>query len=103
MNITQLLHTLTPIVEVLERLNVPYYIGGSVVSSFYGETRPTQDVDIVADMQPSQVRPFVKLLEDDYYVVEDSIRDAIRRRGSFNLISNVTFLKVDIFILKSRA
>ncbi|MBV8694837.1 MAG: hypothetical protein JO183_05050, partial [Ktedonobacteraceae bacterium] len=67
------------------------------------ESRPTQDVDIVADMQPSQVRPFIKLLEDDYYVVEDSIRDAIRRRGSFNLISNVTFLKVDIFILKSRA
>ncbi|MBV9691103.1 MAG: hypothetical protein JO202_15505 [Ktedonobacteraceae bacterium] len=30
MNITQLLQTLTPIVEVLERLNVPYHIGGSV-------------------------------------------------------------------------
>jgi len=49
------------------------------------------------------VRPFVKLLENDYYVVEASIRDAIRRRSSFNLISNETFMKVDVFVLKPRA
>ena len=95
-----LLRTLTPIVEILEHLNVPYHIGGSVASSIYGEARPTQDVDIVADMKLSHVRPFVKLIGDDYYVVEDAIRDAIRYRSSFNLISNETFMKIDIFIPK---
>ena len=103
MDITLILRTLTPIVEALDQLAVPYHIGGSVASSLYGEFRPTQDVDIVADLQLAHVRPFVKRLEGDYYVVEDSIRDAIRRRASFNLISNETFMKVDVFIPKSRA
>ena len=102
-NMSDILRTLNPIVEVLERLNVPYHIGGSVASSLYGVTRPTQDVDIVADLQIAQVRPFIKFLGGDYYVVEDSIRDAIRRRASFNLISNETFMKIDVFIPKSRA
>ncbi|HZU00566.1 MAG TPA: hypothetical protein VFA10_12945 [Ktedonobacteraceae bacterium] len=98
-----LVQTLTPVVEVLERLNIPYHIGGSVASSLYGAFRPTQDVGLVADLHLTQVRPFVKSLENDYYVVEDSVRDAIRHRSSFNLISNVTFMKVDIFIPKLRA
>jgi hypothetical protein len=102
MNITDIVRTLTPIVDALERLNVPYHIGGSVASSVFGDARPTQDVDIVADLLSSQVRPFVTLLENDYYVVEASIHDAIRRHSSFNLISNETFMKVDVFVLKPR-
>ena len=100
---TLILQTLTPIVDVLEQLVIPYHIGGSVASSIYGEFRPTQDVDIVANMQLTHARPFVRQLEVDYYVVEDSVRDAIRRQSSFNLISNETFMKVDVFIPKRRA
>lgn len=100
---TLILRTLTPIVDALEQLSIPYHIGGSVASSIYGEFRPTQDVDIVANMQLTHARPFVKLLEIDYYVVEDSVRDAIRRQSSFNLISNETFMKVDVFIPRRRA
>src|ERR1700680_284387 len=103
MDTDHILRTLTPIVEMLEQLNVPYHIGGSVASSIYGEARPTQDVDIIADMKLSHVRPFIKLIGEDYYVVEDAIRDAIRYRSSFNLISNETFMKIDIFIPKLRA
>lgn len=102
-DITLILRTLTPIVEVLDQLDLPYHIGGSVASSLYGQFRPTQDVDIVTDMRLSHVRLFVKLLEANYYVAEDAIRDAIRRQSSFNLISNETFMKVDVFIPKSRA
>lgn len=102
-NITAIVQTLTPIVEVLEQLAIPYHIGGSVASSLYGVFRPTQDVDIVAAMPQTRVRPFVTLLENDYYVVEDAIRDAIRQQASFNLISNTTFLKVDVFITTKRA
>jgi hypothetical protein len=77
-----------PIVEALDQLAVPYHIGGSVASSLYGEFRPTQDVDIVADLQLAHVRLFVKRLEGDYYVVEDSSRNysglpqTCQRRGN---------------------
>ena len=103
MDTTLIVRTLTPIVEAMERLAIPYHIAGSVASSLYGEFRPTQDVDIVAELQLSHARAFVQLLEGDYYIVEDAVRDAIRRRSSFNLIYNETFMKVDVFIPKSRA
>lgn len=103
MDITLIVRTLTQVVEAMEQLAIPYHIGGSVASSLYGEFRPTQDVDIVADLRLAHVRSFVKLLDQDYYIDEDAVRDAIRRRSSFSLISNETFLKVDVFLPKSRA
>ncbi len=102
MNIPDIVIAITPIVEELENLGVPYHIGGSVASSIYGLPRLTIDVDIVADLRPGQVRSFVLRLQSDYYVDEDSVKDAIRRRGSFNLIHFDTSLKVDIFIPKTR-
>src|SRR5258708_23019336 len=103
MDIILILRTLTEVVEAMEQLAIVYHIGGSVASSLYGEFRPTQDVDIVEDLRPAHVRSFVKLLDQDYYIDEDAVRDAIRRRSSFSLISNETFMKVDVFIPKSRA
>ena len=44
----------------------------------------------------------MKLLEADYYVDEDAVRDAVKRRSSFNAIYLDAMLKVDIFVPKSR-
>ena len=101
-NTPDILATITPIVEALEQLGVPYHIGGSVASSVYGLPRLTIDVDLVADLRLEHVKPLVKLLQAIYYIDEDMIRDAIRRRSSFNLIHQDTILKVDVFIPKSR-
>lgn len=102
MNTPDVVAALTPVLEVLEDLAVPYHIGGSVASSIYGLPRLTLDADVVADLQPGQVRSFVTCLKTEYYVDEDAIRDAIRRRSSFSVIHYGTSIKVDIFILKTR-
>ncbi len=101
-NVPDILAAITPIVEALEELGIPYHIGGSVASSLYGLPRLTIDADLVADIRMKHVRPLVKQLETDYYIDEDMIRDAIKRRSSFNVIHLDTMLKVDIFIPKSR-
>ena len=44
----------------------------------------------------------MKLLEESYYIDADAVRDAIRRKSSFNAIHLDTMLKVDVFIPKSR-
>jgi hypothetical protein len=93
---------ITPIVEVLEQLGVPYHIGGSVASPLYGLPRLTIDVDLVADLRIGHVRPLVKQLQTAYYIDEEMVRDAINRHSSFNVIHQDTILKVDIFIPKSR-
>jgi hypothetical protein len=102
MNTSQILAAITPIVEAFEQLGVLYHIGGSVASSVYGILRATIDADLVADLRLEHVRPLVLQLKTDYYIDEDMIRDATKRRSSFNVIHLDTMLKVDVFIPKSR-
>src|SRR5579863_10438529 len=98
MNTPDILAATLPIVEVLEQLSVSYHIGGSVASSIYGLPRLTIDVDLVADLKLEHVHPLVRYLETDYYIDTDAVRDAIKRKGSFNAIHLTSMLKVDVFI-----
>lgn len=90
-------------VEIFDDFGISYYIGGSVASSAYGQRRGTADVDVVADIQLSQAQRLVKLLEQEYYISVDMIKDAIRHRSSFNIIYLSTMTKIDIFIPKPRS
>ncbi len=103
MNATEILAAITPVVEAFEGLGVAYHIGGSVASSAYGIIRATFDADLVADLRLEHVRPLVNQLGAEYYIDADAVRDAIRRRSSFNAIHLDTMLKVDVFIPKTRA
>ena len=48
------------------------------------------------------LQPFISALNDDFYLDEEMIADAIRRRASFNIIHLETMFKVDIFIPSPR-
>ena len=99
----EVMEALTPLVEMFEQLGITYYIGGSVSSSLHGLARRTQDVDVIADVEPSQVRSLVPLLQHDYYVDEQAWKDAVRRGLPYNVIHLTTMLKVDLIPLKRRA
>ncbi len=90
------------VVEALEALGVPYLIGGSLASAVHGVVRATLDVDLVADLRPEHAARFAQGLGNAFYADLDAIRDAIRRRSSFNLIHLETMFKVDVFIPKQR-
>jgi len=82
----ELWDALLPVVDTLEALDVTYCIGGSVASSFAGVARATLDVDLVADLRSGHAEPLADALTSDYYVDVDMIREAIGRRGTFNVI-----------------
>lgn len=86
----------------LNALGIPYVIGGSMASIIHGMLRTTMDADIVADMRSEHVTRFVMGLQDAFYVDEQTVRQAIQRRHSFNLIHLDTLFKVDIFIPQER-
>lgn len=96
------LHATLLVTGTLDALDVPYVIGGSVASIAHGMIRTTMDVDLVADLNPDHVAPFVAALQDSFYVDEPSVRQAIRRRSSFNLIHLETMVKVDVFLPRDR-
>ena len=100
MNTPDILAAINPVIESFEKLGVLYYIGGSVASSAYGFPRATLDVDLVSNLKSHQVHQLVKALESSYYIDEEMILEAIKKRSCFNLIHLDTMLKVDVFIEK---
>lgn len=91
------------VADLLERLGIPYFLGGSLASSLLGEPRATVDVDLALSLLTAAVGPLVAGLQPDFYVDELAVRDAVERCGTFNAIHQPTVLKVDFFVLGDTA
>ncbi|MFZ1039931.1 MAG: hypothetical protein WCA79_00190 [Anaerolineales bacterium] len=90
------------VTSVLERLGISYLIGGSLASTLYGMVRTTQDSDIIAEMRPEHILPFVSALQNEFFMDEEMIADSIQHNSSFNIIHRDTMFKVDVFIPRPR-
>lgn len=87
------------VVDVLERLRLRYLITGSVAAIHYGEPRFTNGIDIVADLAADAVESFcLAFPAENFYLDEDTIREAIARRSQFNIIHPASGLKIDVMI-----
>jgi len=91
------------VTSILEKLNIPYFIGGSLASTLHGMVRTTQDVDIVAKLRVEHIRTLSDALKDAFYVDEDQMAAAVSRRSSFNVIHRQSMFKVDVFIPAERS
>ncbi len=96
MNQAELLRYL---VEVLEALGAEYMIGGSQASMYYGEPRLTRDVDIVVALRPEDLSAFLgRFPAEEFYVDEQTAREATRTRSQFNIIHPASGLKIDVYV-----
>ena len=103
MNGSDLLAALTPVLDVLTRLGVRHFVGGSVASSAHGIARASLDVDVVAELDALHVGRLVAALQDAYFVDETRVHAAVESKRSFNLIHLATMFSVDVFVAKARA
>lgn len=79
-------------------------LSGSFASAYYGSPRSTQDIDLVIEATPAQLRAFVGALpSSEYYADLDAALGAHRRQSLFNVIDLATGWKIDLIIRKSRA
>jgi hypothetical protein len=53
---------LEQICRLLEALQIPYMLSGSVAMNLYAEPRTTQDIDIIVEMEDYDVPAFVQSL-----------------------------------------
>jgi hypothetical protein len=86
------------LLEVFDRLEIPYMIGGSGASSVHGLVRTTGDVDIVANVGEN-VQSLVSELQGEFYIDEQQVRAALENGCSFNVIHYRSSYKFDIFPL----
>ena len=100
MESANILPVLKSFIRVLDNLSISYYIGGSIASSVFGLPRSTMDIDIIADIQPFHIPRLKKQLENEFYIDENMIQEAINQLSSFNLIQLETAIKIDVFIPK---
>jgi hypothetical protein len=92
------------ITAALDQAGIAYMLSGSFASAYYGAPRSTQDVDLVIEAHPTQLRSFVQRLpSDEYYVDLDAALEAHKRQSLFNVIDLATGWKIDLIIRKSRA
>ncbi len=85
------------LVAALDRLGVRYVVGGSFASSIRGSGRATMDIDLVAELSPSQVDALASALGDEFYADADMMRTALDRGASFYLIHFQSSYKFDVF------
>ena len=84
---------------ILEVLDIPYLVGGSVASSLLGEPRATLDLDLVVDVQVHQVQALVAAMTGEFYISQDTVQEAVERKTSFNVIHFETTEKADLFVI----
>ena len=91
------------LLEVFDRLEITYMIGGSGASSVHGLPRTTADVDIVAKIDVKDIESLVSELQQDFYIDEQQVRAAQQHSRSFNVIHLRSSYKFDIFPLTADA
>ncbi|MDQ6695367.1 MAG: hypothetical protein M3014_13280 [Chloroflexota bacterium] len=95
------------LVGVLQSMDVPYMIGGSVALSAWARPRMTHDLDIVVDLPAARIAEFCAYFVDErFYIDSDAMLVSFGQRdrpstGMYSFIDMETALKVDLFPLRN--
>lgn len=94
-----------PLLDIIDAAGVAYMVTGGVASMLYGEARFTEDLDLVAALDPSGARRLHAAVDEvRFYVppldvlVQEAERD---RHGHFNLYDNDTGFRADVYLAGS--
>ena len=87
------------IAAMLDDLEIPYALGGSLAASFFGEPRSTMDIDVAIDVGGAAGEALIEQAAAAFVVPATSARDALRTHGSLNLLSAEGGMKVALFVL----
>lgn len=78
-------------------------LAGSFASSYHGDPRTTNDIDLVIAPSRRSLEEFVSSLDpDSYYVSAEAAAEALRREGQFNVIMLESGWKADLILRKNR-
>lgn len=87
------------VADVCNRLRIPYLTVGSMATIAFGETRYTNDIDIVLDMKPEHIDDFCRAFSSpEFYLSRPAVESAVRKRFQFNIIHTTSALKVDCIL-----
>ncbi|MEO8025777.1 MAG: hypothetical protein ABI823_04865 [Bryobacteraceae bacterium] len=81
----------------LDKLEIKFLVGGSVASGTHAFPRPTQDIDVIADIGTDRIDSFCEALAPNFYVDAITARQSVTTGRAFNIIHSRYAFKFDIF------
>lgn len=91
--------TLADIASILLKGQCNLHLPGGLVSSFYGEPRFTQYIDIVIRVViGDSLNQLIHDLSQTFIVDRGAIEDAVRRKSIFKALHEETMIKVDFHV-----
>jgi hypothetical protein len=96
-------HPLAAIVFELDRFGIPHMLAGSFASTYHGDPRTTNDIDLVIDPTREALDGFARGLDPEhFYISPETARTAFERRGQFNVVFLDSGWKADLILRKDR-
>ncbi|MFB2772674.1 hypothetical protein ACE1AT_25860 [Pelatocladus sp. BLCC-F211] len=86
--------------QILESVNIPYYVSGGVASSIHGEPRSTRDLDLVISVQADQIDLLVTTLEAaGYYCPAGAVENLkLGRERMLNITHTEAIANADLYV-----
>ena len=97
------LNVLTKASGQLTEAGIRHMLTGSFALAYYvSEFRATNDLDVVIDAKPKDRDVLIGMFppEEEWYVSEVALEEALERRGMFNAIHYGSGIKIDMIQLK---
>ncbi len=85
----------------LDSSGIPYMITGSMAMTVYSVPRMTRDIDLIVEIALDKVADIISNFAKDCYIDYDTVRDAVKIEGMFNIIHNTWFMKADFIVRKN--
>ena len=92
---------LRALIGFFDKHNIPYMLSGSMAMSVYTAPRYTRDFNFIVYLKPSDVLYLKEYFSEGYYFDEDSVIEAIKTKGMFNIIDHKSNYKADFIVLKN--
>ena len=90
--------------KTFDTLGIPYLVTGSTATTYYGEPRLTNDIDVVVALSLSQVPVLCAAFPDpEYYCSSAAAEQAVRERSQFNILHPGSGLKIDVIVATDSA
>jgi len=92
------------LVSALDQSGIPYMVVGSFASNLFGDSRGTQDIDIVVSANDEQVRALLDAFpKTQYYFDLNAALEACRHKSMFNILDMERGWKIDVIFQKPGA
>lgn len=90
------------ITSSLDQKGIPYMISGSLAFNMYCIPRMSMDIDLVIELNLSNLNDFLDIFKTGYYVDNETVIEEIKKGGMFNVIDHRTGFKIDFIVRKKR-